>query len=302
VVVDLPTKEATHYFRSIRKLSSKDKQCLRLTTIPPLLEGERSGEEFWQKHCGLSLREIRYEKFNVRQSFRKLQGTPRAEKPLLLRLRYTGKEELAAVQKSLQMRPLSFQVKEKELLFSIAPSDRVVTILLGSQPASQATLHYVQRWIAIAQRESPDSKPLHLFAFSAEWSSHTESLFSRVIELIATAPLPRHLSVIPFSFQTDDVIAPLFHRSDITCTRSGGQTAMELMAVSTGQIWIHSEAKSHPGKAPTLDDLLAGIPGWEAANALYLHKMYGATIVTPDSIPSVIQKSACRLRQSSGLE
>ena len=63
----------------------------------------------------------------------------------------------------------------------------------------------------------------------------------------------------------------------MTCTRSGGQTAMELMCVSTGQIWIHSEAKKG-------QDVLLGIPGWEGASAVYLQKQKGAKILTPDTI------------------
>ena len=51
---------------------------------------------------------------------------------------------------------------------------------------------------------------------------------------------------------------------------------MELMCVSTGQVWIHSEAKKG-------QDVLKGISGWEAASALYLQKLHGAKIITPDT-------------------
>src|SRR5690606_20343861 len=88
---------------------------------------------------------------------------------------------------------------------------------------------------------------------------------------------PKNLSIIPFSFQNEDVIAPLFYRSDINCTRSGGQTAMELICVSTGEMFIHSEAKKG-------QDVLQGISGWEAASATYLQKVKGARIVTPDTV------------------
>ena len=33
----------------------------------------------------------------------------------------------------------------------------------------------------------------------------------------------------------------------------------------------------------SLDQLLRGIPGWEAGSALYLHKMRNAKIVTPET-------------------
>lgn len=56
---------------------------------------------------------------------------------------------------------------------------------------------------------------------------------------------------------------------------------MELMAVSTGEIWIHSEAKIKT-KQLTLKELLSGIPVWESESALYLLKLKGAKILTPD--------------------
>jgi hypothetical protein len=87
------------------------------------------------------------------------------------------------------------------------------------------------------------------------------------------------------SFQNDETIASVFYRSDLTCTRSGGQTAMELMCVMQGEIWIHSEAIKEPGQteALTMDQLLRGIPGWEAGNAVYLHRFRRAKIVTPET-------------------
>ena len=56
---------------------------------------------------------------------------------------------------------------------------------------------------------------------------------------------------------------------------------MELMCVSPKQIWIHSESKKK--KYLKEEDLLEGIASWEAANALYMLRKYGAKIVTPDS-------------------
>jgi len=85
------------------------------------------------------------------------------------------------------------------------------------------------------------------------------------------------------TFQSDEIIAPLFFRSDMTCTRSGGQTSMELMCVGQGKIWIHSETKNK-GKVLQNEDLLKGIPGWEAGNAAYLQRFRNAQLVTPFTI------------------
>ena len=58
---------------------------------------------------------------------------------------------------------------------------------------------------------------------------------------------------------------------------------MELMCVSTGQMWVHSEAK--PGQ-----DLLEGMPVWESASAVYLQKRRGAKIITPDTMEIVARE------------
>ena len=95
------------------------------------------------------------------------------------------------------------------------------------------------------------------------------------------------------SFQEDDTIAALFHRANISITRAGGQTAMELMGVSTGEVWIHSETKNLSGDLPlTFDQLLDGIPVWEAGSACYLKEKFGSKLVTPEGLEDLYHASA----------
>lgn len=284
VVVDLPTKKATHYFRAIKSLSKKDKKILKLTTIAPLLDDGQTAEQFWQENCGLSESEINYEEVNVRQSFRKFMGKPRAGEPIHLKIRFKNEEELQLIRKALSKGSIIYQASGDEVSFTISPEDRVFTILLGSQPANEATLNYVKKFIQIAKESDTAKTPTHLFVFCADHQIKEQTLFRKVSDFIGRVKgYPKHLSIIPFSFQSEDVIAPLFHRSNLTCTRSGGQTSMELMAVSSGEMWVHSEAKKDEGEM-TLEELLSGIPGWEAASALYLQKIRGAKIVTPEIV------------------
>lgn len=275
VLVDLPTKKATHFFRPIKNLSKKNKKLLQLTTITPILEDGETGEQFWQETCGLSEKEVNYEEVYVRLAFRKYKGKSKANLPIQIKVHYKLEEELALMRKAYEKGPIRAVVKDREVEFHIEPEDRMFTILLGSQPANGATFNYVKNWIALA-REFPKVRT-HLFVFCADHVTNEDTLLKRVSELTdKIRDYPKNLSVIPFSFQNETVIAPLFFRSDATCTRSGGQTAMELMCVSTGEIWIHSEAKKD-------QDLLEGIPGWEAASAVYLQKLRGAKILTPDT-------------------
>lgn len=282
VLVDLPTKKATHFFRPIRKLSKKNRKMLLLTTIPPLLEDGETAEEFWQKTCRLSEKEINCEDVYVRQAFRKFKGKGKATEKMHIKVQFKSDAEAKLMRKTFEKGPIQAKVLEHEVDFSIEPEDRMITILLGSQPAGDATFNYVKRLIE-AVKPFPEKK-IHIFAFCSDHKEGEKDLFARMAQLVEQMKdYPKHVSIIPFSFQNENVIAPLFYRSDITCTRSGGQTAMELICVSTGEVWIHSEAKNG-------QDLLSGISGWEAASAVYLQRMLGAKIVTPQTFTPHIQK------------
>lgn len=276
VAVDLPTERNTHFFHSIKKLSEKSRKNLRLITLPPLPDSpEQTPKEFWRKHCGLELQEVVYEYYPVRQSFRKFQGKQRKQETFSFEARFSNAEEGELLQTALRQGSIDARMGESNVRFSLAPEDRVMTLLLGSQPAFTATLGYVRE---MQKRvEASSLKQVHLFVLCAKHRPGEDSLLKRVAALAGLSKL----NVIPLSFQNDEVIAPLFYRSDLTCTRSGGHTAMELMCTMQGEIWIHSESKKKEGEL-SLEGLLRGIPGWEAGNALYMHKFHNAKIVTPE--------------------
>ncbi len=280
VLVDLPTKKAAHFFAPIKSLSTRDRKLIKLITVPPLLEKNETEEQFWQKHCNLSALELQYEDFYVRQSFRKFRHAKRTDEVFVFRTRYKNEEELALAQTCFSRGSIRANVVPEEIEFQVGPKDRLLTVLLGSQPAGTSTLQYVKRFLQLARDVASESQPVHLFVFCADHTPGTESLFKQVCDFVEKEKdYPPFFTVVPMSFQTDETIAPLFFRSDITCTRCGGQTAMELMATARGQIWIHSEAKK---EAITTEELLDGIPSWESANAAYLLNAVNAKLVTPD--------------------
>jgi len=294
ILVDLPTKKATHFFRPIKGLSKKNRRNLQLTSIVPLLEKGETAEEFWQTNCGMSEKEVHYEEVYVRQAFQKFKRKIRSDEIMKIKVKFKNREERDLMRKTIERGSISANLRESEFEFKIRPEDRMVTVLLGSQPAKEGTLNYTKKFAALV-KEFPKT-PFHLFVFCADHQEGEDSLFRKVTDFACQIKdFPKHFSIIPFSFQNEDVIAPLLYRSDATCTRSGGQTAMELMCVSTGEMWIHSEAKE---KNPSMEMLLEGIPGWEAESAIYLQRMRGAKVVTPETfIPH-----ARRLFQSNGAQ
>lgn len=287
VVVDLPTEKNTHFFRSIKHLSKDSRKLIRPITIKPLLHEGQTPEQFWRQNCNLSERDVIYEYFAVRQAFRKFQGKKRKERgDFSLSVRFHNTEEKKLFFASLKRGVLRAEIRDKEAQISIGSKDRVIAILLGSQPAQEATLGYVSKLIQLAGEPDTIRTPIHLFVFCGPHKMGEHSLLRRVANVaMQIKDYPGHLTVVPLSFQSDETVASVFYRSDLTCTRSGGQTAMELMCVMQGEIWIHSEAKKTAGQVEDLsmDQLLRGIPGWEAGNAIYLARFRQAKIVTPQT-------------------
>lgn len=280
VAVDLPTRLNTHYFAPIRKLSKRNRELLKLITIPPLTDSlQQTTEEFWRKHCRLSSESVIYEYYPVRQSFRKVQGRQRDGKEFCFEAKLANSDEGLLLAKAVEGKDLSLEIDGLTARFKIAPKARVIILLLGSQPAFSATLGYVRQIQMLMKKiDGPSS----LFVLCAEHFPKEDSLLKQVSDIAQTCS-NKDLSVVPLSFQLDAVIASLFYRSDLTCTRSGGQTMMELMCTTRGEYWIHSESKKEHGRTHdlTLDELLKGIPGWEAGNALYLKRYFDAKVVTP---------------------
>ena len=293
VLVDLPTKSATHFFRPIKSLTKKDRLYLQLTAIAPLLEKGQTAEDFWQTNCRLSEKEIHYEDVYVRQAFKKFQHKQRSNNDFPLFLRFKNEDELRLMRKTYERGGWTGTVQGNEIHFSLSPKDQLITILLGSQPASDSTFNYVKKFIQLGQQAAGSSSSCRIFVFCSEHNPSLPSLFRKVAEYVESIQdYPANVTIVPFSFQNDDCVASLFFRSDLTCTRSGGQTAMELMCVSTGEMWIHSESKKGPEQKEelSLEQLLEGIPGWEAANALYLKEFRNAKVVTPDMLPQIAGK------------
>ncbi|MBN1915051.1 MAG: hypothetical protein JW769_04105 [Parachlamydiales bacterium] len=287
ILVDLPTKKSTHFFGTIRKLSSKDKRYLKLITIEPLLEKGETPEFFWKKHCNLSSQSIQYEPFYIRSSFKHFIGKNCRKKPIDVLVRTQNAIEASVMKTIFSRGSIHAKTHDDGFVFSLPPEDKVFVILLGSQPSFQGTKDYVDNFVKVVKKHS--SIKAHLFVYCSEYQAHKNNLYHYLCEHIRNMQdYPAHFSIVPMSFQKDDVVAPLFYRSDIAITRSGGQTAMELMAVSSGETWIHSETKPKD-HALTLQQLLHGIPVWEAGNACYMIEKHNSKIVIPEMIPELIE-------------
>lgn len=269
VMVDFPTELASHFLWPLRKVPKRDRDLLRIRTIPPLLKKGETAAEFWMRECGVREDQIILEPSPVREAFEVYRGKPKERQatiPVHIACEEEGELLFPILGEKWGVGVHAIQVREGE---------RLITLSLGSQPAREGTLEYVKRFYEQSRR---DCKPTVLVILAGAHRAGEESLFAEVSRLSAGIP-KGHFRVIPLPFQSDTTIAALFHRSDLTVTRSGGATAHELLAVSTGEIWIHSETKEVREEG----DILKGIPGWERGNALYMKAVRGARVVTPST-------------------
>ena len=282
IVTELPTDQILYFFKPIKALSANDRNCLQLITTAPLLKKDQTAEAFWQKNCNLSENEVSYEDFPLRPIFEKYKKSQnKAYERMKIYIQFSSLQEKQLIENTIKKGTATPEIYLDRISLSIEPDDKVSTILLGSQPTEEATIKYVTNFIAMAKKMGNQTTKHQLFVFCNQHSEQKNSLLKRIHDLIQKIKeFPKNLNIIPMCFQGDDVIAPLYYRSNATFTRSGGLTAMELMTVAQGQIWIHSELKITPLNKL---DLSRGMPVWERGNAYYLKAMKGAEFITPDT-------------------
>jgi hypothetical protein len=295
VIVDLPTYQSTHFFKAVKRLSKRDKKALKILTIEPLLDENQTEAEFWEKCAKISVDNVVYDEFPVRRGFLHFKDkTIDRSKDFDVITRVDSLDEKNLIKKIVSKGNLKvLDVLENQLKFTILPKDFLITLMLGSKPCFSATFGYVNQILDFAKKiQTTKDIQIKFFVFCFDYKNDEKCFFNKISNLIENCKnYPKNLTIIPMSFQYDDVIAPLFYRSDVTITRSGGQTIMELMATKSLNKWIHSEAKLKKGKsALEMKDLLKGIPAWEAGNATYLRKKVGGEIVTPEIFHTHLEK------------
>ncbi|CCB90100.1 glycosyltransferase family protein [Simkania negevensis] len=281
VITELPTEKVLHFFKPIKGLSQADRNLLRLVSTTPLLSADQTPDAFWQKNCKLQESEVLYEDFPLRATFEVFRQKLDAPiERMNIEIKVKNYIEKFLIADTIKRGNLHAEIFRDKIAITIEPTDKVSTILLGSQPTEEATIKYVKSFIEMANKAGDRGFRHLLFVFCNHEAEHRNSLLRRVHDAIQKfTDYPQYLNIIPMCFQGDEVIAPLYYRSDATFTRSGGLTSMELMTVAQGQIWIHSEIKG------TLDreKLGNGMPIWERGNAHYLQEKKGAQFITPET-------------------
>lgn len=277
-LTDLPSKKAIHFFPSIRRVTA-DKELRKLITLhaaPPLLHANQSSEEerdFWKTHCG-KINVITNENFPIREAFLETEKLKeKMEKPVVqVNVRLNHSEEQAIIRSGLTRAALdSVVIDDKQVSFNIQKSDKVAFLMLGSQPTTQSVLNWLHTFVN-SSRESGREDRQHYFFFycggahsDQERNGLLEAVQQELEALKREEKIPAHFNIVPFTNQDADEIALLMARSDVSITRSGGATSMELLQLNQADLpkrqnkltLIHSESLLLDEKVSRMHDTSA---------------------------------------------
>ena len=279
VFVDLPTKECQHFFKNVRKLSKSDKNNVYVSTTIPLLEKDQTEEKFWQKHLLMPKNKIVYE-YPLRKHFVNFEKQDFKKKEYFLKIETFNEKEKEISEMTFSRGFENYKILENSFEFKILPKDKVITLLLGSQPTYHSVLKYVDEFEKLAKKIKTN---IYVYIFCSSSTAKKNSLFLAVSEKVKISKnFPKNLIVVPLSKQRDEIVAPIMYRSNITITRAGGQTIMELLKLCSGISFIHSETKGINMENYDMQKVMKGVVDWEAYNALYLVNKNRGKFVTTD--------------------
>ncbi|MDN3507377.1 MAG: hypothetical protein P0S94_00485 [Simkaniaceae bacterium] len=277
--IELPTEKATDYFRPIRRLRKRDRKLVELNvSLPPFVREGQSDKEFWHKHAKLPLEQIKRHPPLLRPAFENCKIN--VDEPLDLIISVPNPIERLHIMQTIGRGFVPFKEKGEGIGITLSPEEKVATMMLGSQPARKATLQYINHFIELAFLSK---EPITLFVFCANQNNEDMPLIEKICKQVMKNPdHPANLTIIPMPYQSDEIVAPLYARSDVTITRSGGTTSTELIALARGKIWIHSERplKKDP-EVPLFK--IWGMPRWEEGNANYLKAKRGAELICTET-------------------
>lgn len=282
ILTELPTPHTTDFFKTYKRLWRQDRAVCKLVTIAPafvevqgkLVEPTTNNLQayFWKKHTGFQLSDVIYDELPLRKPF--LEAA-KMDPQTIKTLKFEIKTE-AALQ---LLKDNQIVAQDTTVGVFTKQADRADThfLMLGSQAGVESTLHYVSNFIQINKMSKKETKQV-VYVFCGDHSplQKNKSLFEQVCNKIRKSKskqeLPDNLEILPLEGQKADYVALILRKSKTTITRAGGVTGMELYITASKdcQMFIHSNQ----------DDILKGMPPWEAGNVMYLQKSKNAKVIT----------------------
>lgn len=335
-LTDLPSKCATHFFPSVKSVA-EDPTLRAITTlyaVPPLQKKHRSERDFWQTHCG-DIQVRTDAPLPVRRTFLHPEEMGRQlDQPTFdVSIRLNDPREADGIQEGMgdgtrvneERRDSLYQIRLKK-------EDKVGFLMLGSQPTYDSVLTWLKTFVQARQRvEKADGRQYYFFLICGTPGTNKlnllfETVLSELRAMKSDPSFPKDVHIVPCTNQDETVIAPLLARSDLTITRSGGSTSMELLQLfdrsqaipkrANRCTLIHSEASFHDDDqfrrsvvalkekekyselshenveriAMEKQLMKEGMIPWEAKNAQYLQEKIGAHVTTPSLAADLLEE------------
>lgn len=266
-LTDMPSKKAIHFFPSIRKVAGNSalRDMVTLHAPPPITKKGQTDKEFWERYCG-KIKVITNEKFPIRQAF--LETTELKEKLLQpsvdVNIKLNNTSEADIIKKGLSENRAA-QFNDVHATLNIKNEDKVAFLMLGSMPTTKSVLEWVNSFVDESKKPSINQNYFFLYCGAPDTAQEQNALLHAVSheidKLKQDGKIAPNFNIIPFTNQSADEIALLMARSDVSITRSGGATSMELVELDRADlpkranklVLINSEAElTHP-KPPIPD-------------------------------------------------
>jgi len=227
IFTDLPTKDAQHFFSSIRQLKEYPSLIFKVHACQPYLEESETVESFWSKHCHISHTAID------------------ANYALPVNEHYlTQPENINHITVELDAPwPQQYNLSLQNNSITIEPDAHVCTLMLGSQGVD-AVYDYCQAYLE--QMKDKGSTTPHYFMIAC---ARNENLYQRIATLITQTQTNNHI-ILPLKMQSLENIASLMWRSNTVIIRSGGLSCIEQIALrqqhtQPPKLFIHAPSNTH---------------------------------------------------------
>ncbi|NNM43105.1 MAG: hypothetical protein HKM07_02020 [Chlamydiae bacterium] len=346
ILIDLymtepPTDKALHFFDPIRNLRECQRNLLTLHVQKPCerdLQNCGDEEKYWFTKTGLFSSQIMHDS-PIKTHFQNSENLPMPGSACELKITaHNNYEKETAFLRELVKKSVaqSFDAQIRECVFSIRSHDKVCLLMLGGIPTKKAILDYVDKALELAkiiENQGLHASSLHKNYLFVACGNPSTGLYEEVCKRLQNASVSS-LIIVPFTGQP---LEQVFARADITITRSGGMTSLEILALKKNtkrndpkKILIHSEAGSaalsleefYYGKNTAMQKpfssakkaegvfqdyneylIQKGIPLWEGSNAAYLIKeVAGVEIVTAKVISSYFKNAFFPSTQKNQVE
>lgn len=252
VLTEIPSHRSSYFIQRIQKVSCAHKMHLRLRIFDPQNKINIAAQ------TGLEQHQIINTLPPLRRAF--LDESLFTKKDLIIQCKDHEEIELL---KSLP--GVADKINNNTFNMSLDKDTKYITLLLGANSSHQALENYVEELLEHFKFQSP-KKTIAIMAFCPNFE-----IQQRLVKIYLAKQMETTVQLFPISRQNDTVIAPLYHLSHLTITKSGGLTSMELATVRKSPMLLHK----HPIK---------GLPSWEQDNAEYLINYCGAEFIDPNAL------------------